>query len=109
MNLHSKSYSVSTASYTIVLADLAIDDVNSNALVRSIADFDIEVIGNDSIVALTAIGPFSNSGQFAVTDGSFAINGGKLKIEGFALGQLVFSRAGTTAYTINVIRRIQEK
>lgn len=78
------------------------DDVND------LANFSIEVIGNDAAVTLTAKGAFAGSGFLAVSGGTFAISGGHQKIEGFALSELKFTRTGTTSYTINITREIAE-
>jgi hypothetical protein len=84
-----------------VPSEKIIDDV------YEVADFDIEVVGNDAEVTLAAVGPFSTSTALSVTDGTFAIGGGKILVSGFAFGSLEFTTSGG-AYTINIIRRIDE-
>lgn len=96
-----------TADKTIDLALLAGDDVNATALTKRLASFDIEVIGNDAAVTITGKGTFASSTFLPITDGTFAIGGGKRAISGFCLSELKFSRTGTTAYTINITRQIE--
>lgn len=76
--------------------------------VELLANFDIEVIGNDAVVTITAKGAFDSSDYVDVIDGTFAIDGAKKTISGASLAELKFSRTGTTPYSINIIRRIEE-
>lgn len=103
MSTYQKSFTSTTAVTEIDLTQLTPFDPNSKF---DISDFDIEVIGNDAVVTMTAKGPFTNSIAGAVTDGTFAIAGAKKKIEKAALGSLIFTRVGTTSYSINVSRKV---
>ena len=106
--LDSKSFAGTTADTTVVdLSLLGAPLSLSKALLFEPADFDIEVVGNDAAVTVEGVGPFTSSEAVAITDGSFAIDGGKISILGFALGSLEFTTAGS-AYTINIIRKISE-
>ena len=98
-----------TSVLAVETVDLKTLDASSDAGdVQRIANFDIEVIGNDAAVTLTAKGAFTGSDFLAVSGGTFAISGGHQKIEGFALSELKFTRTGTTSYTINITREIAE-
>lgn len=105
MKRAAKSYTSTSSVETIALIDI---DEGVDGDVAKIANFSIEVIGNDAEVTLTAKGAFAGSGFLAVSGGTFAISGGHQKIEGFALSELKFTRSGTTSYTINITREIAE-
>ncbi len=102
--LHTKSYTASSSPYTIDLS--LIGAPVESQLVFDIADFDIEVVDNAAAVTMQGKGAFANSDPFDVTDGTFAIGGGKRKIEGFSLGSLIFTSAATP-FNVNVVRRIR--
>lgn len=95
-----------TADTTVSLTALSPGDSSAAGLVNQMADFDVEVVGNDAAVTMTGKGTFASSAHFSITDGSFAIGGGKKSIQGFALSELKFSRVGTTSYSINITRRV---
>lgn len=105
MKFAHNSYASTTAETIIDLRDLQ-EGVAGD--VFQLCDLDVEVVGNDAEVTMTAVGPFPGSGEFAVTSGTFAIGGSKVSVSDFAIGQLVFNRTGTTAYTINIVRRIKD-
>lgn len=105
MKIHRQSYTVTTADYTVDLRTLAADAEAGD--VQRLADFDIEVVGNDAVVTLTAKGSFPTSEFLPVTDGTFTIGGRKVSCIGFTLAELQFSRTGTTEYTINITRQIR--
>jgi len=106
MRIDRYSVSSTTAETTIDLALLAPNDVSAAGLCKRLANFDVEVIGNDAVVTITGKGTFASSTFLPFTEGTFAISGGKRSISGFALSELKFSRTGTTAYTINITRQI---
>lgn len=112
MYLHPKSYTATASPFVVDLrtisdiAGLGLDGANAG-LVFELADFDIEVTGNDSAVTMTAKGPFANSEDKAVTDGVFVITtGGKKTITDSALGSLTFTYPGTAGFVVNIVRRI---
>lgn len=107
MRIDRYSVESTTADLDIDLSLLAPSDVNAQGLTARLADFDIEVVGNDAVVTVTAKGSFSSSDFMSLENGTFPINGGKSKLEGFSVEELRFSRTGTTAYTINLTRRIE--
>jgi hypothetical protein len=76
--------------------------------VELMGDFDVEVVGNDASVTMTAKGSFPTSDFVEVSDGVFAIGGGKKSMSGFSIAELKFTRTGTTEYDINILRRIEE-
>lgn len=103
------TYTSTTANFEVDLAQNQQSDLGIVGECFEISDFDIEVTGNDAAVTLTAKGPFPTSTYNALTDGVFAISGGKRSISGFALRYLNFSRTGTTPYTINIVRRVRHQ
>lgn len=105
--IHAKSYAGDAAGTTEV--DLSLLGGSGDYFAQLVfhpADFDIEVVGNDAAVTVEGTGPFTSSGTFDVTGGSFAIGGGKVAVQGFALKDLVFTTVGG-AYTINIIRAVE--
>lgn len=104
MLIASKQYTASASPYTIDLKEIA-EGVDGHVFM--IADFDIEVLGNSAAVTVKGKGPFANSVELDITDGTFAIGGGKRKTNEFALGYLVFT-SSSTPFNINVIRRIKD-
>lgn len=108
---HTKSYIASASPYVVDLRTIGDNaalpsQAGANAdLTLSLANFDIEVVGNAAAVTVKGTGSFTNSAPFDVTDGSFAIAGGKRKIEGFALATLTFTSAATP-FNINIVRKI---
>lgn len=99
---HAKSFVADSSPYEIDLKDLgAPDDIQ----VFDIADFDVEVVGNAAAVTMQGKGAFTTSATLDLTDGTFAIAGGKRKIEQFSLGALIFTSA-STPFTVNIVRRI---
>ena len=113
MPTHQKSYTATASPFVVDLtkiSDLGIlgQDGFDSALSYSIADFDIEVTGNDSAVTMTATGPFPNSEAKAVTDGVFDITtGGKKTISNAAIAKLTFTYSGAAGFTVNIVRRIK--
>lgn len=73
---------------------------------KHIANFSIEVIGNDADVTVTGKGGFSSSDFHSVTGGTISSGGGMIAIQGFALAQMTFTTAGG-AYTINIVRAVE--
>lgn len=109
--LHAKSYTSVTAVTTINLREIGTPGgfAGSDALlVFDTADFDIEVVGNDDAVTMQAKGPFGSSIPLAVSDSTFAIGGGKLKLNDFAVAEFVFTRVGTDLININIVRKIRK-
>lgn len=106
MKIQRGTFSSTAADYTVDLRALSADALPGDT--QYLADFDIEVIGNDAAVTITGKGPFASSTFLPFEDGTFAINGGKRSITGFCLAEIKFSRTGTTAYTINITRQIAE-
>ena len=107
---HAKSYSSTTAVTTVNMRNMGTpgSPIGSDSLlVFEIADFDIEVVGNDAEVTMQAKGPFASSIPLAVSDASFAIGGGKVSLSGFAISELVFTRVGTDEININIVRKIR--
>lgn len=113
MQEHQKSYTATASPFVVDLtkiSDLGIpgQDGSDAGLTYSLADFDIEVTGNDSEVTLTATGPFANSTAKAVTDGTFPVTvGGKKTISNFAIARLTFTFSGTAGFAVNIVRRIK--
>lgn len=108
MTTHSGSFVSNTAEFTVSLSELSPGSLLSSHWLKRLCDFDIEVVGNDAEVTLEAVGPFPTSTPFDVSGTTFAIGGGKVSIENFAVAEFVFTRVGTTEYTINIVRRILE-
>ena len=112
MYLHQKSYTSTASPFVVDLRTIGdvgvLGQEGANAgLVYELADFDIEVTGNDSEVVLTGTGPFSNSAAKAVTDGTFAITiGGKKTISKSALGSLTFTFSGSAGFIVNIVRKV---
>lgn len=112
MKTHQKSYTATASPFVVDLtkiSDLGVpgQDGFDAPLTYSLADFDIEVTGNDSDVTVTGTGPFSNSTAKAITDGVFpATTGGKKSISDFALAKLTFTYSGAAGFTVNIVRRI---
>lgn len=107
MRIDKNSFSGDAAATTTVdLNDLAAGDVQQAKWCNHPANFDVEVLGNDAAVTLKGKGPFSTSVAQDVTGGSFAIGGGKIAIQGFALKEMEFTTAGG-AYTINIVRAVE--
>jgi hypothetical protein len=101
--LHAKSYTANASPYTI---DLSLMGAPLEAELKfEIADFDVEVVGNAAEVTMQGKGAFSTSATLDLIDGTFAIAGGKRKIEQFSLGALIFTSA-STPFTVNIVRRI---
>lgn len=98
-------YTASASPFTVDLKDIA-EGVDGHVFM--IADFDIEIVGNAAAVTVKGKGPFANSGEFDVTDGTFAIGGGKRKTSEFALGALVFTSA-SVPFSVNIVRRIKDR
>lgn len=113
MNAHQKSYTATASPFVVDLtkiSDLGIagQDGTDAALTYSLADFDIEVTGNDSDVTVTGTGPFPTSTAKAITDGVFtASTGGKKSISNFALKSLTFTYSGAAGFAVNIVRRIK--
>ena len=107
MRIDRYSVESTNADLDVDLSLLAPNDINAQGLTARIADFDIEVVGNDAVVTVTAKGSFSSSDFMGLDNGTFPISGGKSKMSGFCVTELRFSRTGTTAYTINITRRIE--
>lgn len=107
MKTNRASFAGGAASSTSVdLSTLEIGAITPAADNYVIADYDVEVVGNDAAVTLKGKGPFSTSVLLDITDGSFAIGGGKISIQGFCFSEFEFTTAGS-AYTINITRQIQ--
>lgn len=104
MQINRQSYTVTTADYTVDLRSLSHEALPGD--VQQLANFDIEVIGNDAAVTITGKGSFPTSTFLPFTDGTFAIGGGKRSVSNFSLAEIKFSRTGTTSYTINITRQI---
>jgi len=104
MQINRNSYTVDTAEFTVDLRTLTADAQPGD--VQQLADFDVEVIGNDAVVTITGKGSFPTSTFLPFTEGTFAISGGKRSISRFTLSELKFTRTGTTSYTINITRQI---
>lgn len=100
MILHRKTYDGETNASTVV--NLAALDVLG--LSQHLCDFNIEVSGNSAAVTVKGKGSFPDSQMIAVTDSSFAIGGGHVALNGFALSQLEFTTTGS-AYKIMVTRQ----
>lgn len=105
MQVASKQYTASASPFTIDLRQIG-EGVAGHVFL--IADFDIEVLGNAAAVTVKGKGPFANSVELDITDGNFAIGGGKRKTNEFALGALIFTSA-STPFSVNVIRRIKDQ
>lgn len=105
MKTFQRSYVSTEAETTIDLRSIGPGGVSDDVFL--LGDIDIEVVGNDAAVTVEVVGPFSTSQPVAPADNSFAIGGDKKLIEGFAVGSLVFTRAGTTEYHINICRTIR--
>lgn len=108
---HTQSYTASASPYVVDLRTIGDKaslpsqaGVNAD-LTLSLARFDIEVVDNAAAVTVKGTGPFTDSDPFDVTDGTFAIAGGKRKIENFALATLTFTSAATP-FNINIVRKI---
>jgi hypothetical protein len=101
---HSKQYTASASPYEVDLRLMGA--AVESMLVFDIADFDVEVVGNAATVTMTGTGPFGNSAAVALTDGTFAIAGGKRKIESFALGKITFTSA-SVPFNVNICRRVK--
>lgn len=104
MKIHRGTFQSTAADFTVDMRTISADADAGD--VQFLADFDIEVIGNDAAVTITVKGSFSSSVFLAVDEGTFAISGGKRSISGFCLSEIKFSRTGTTPYTINITRQI---
>jgi hypothetical protein len=100
-----KQYTATESPFTI---DLRLIEEGVAGHVFMIADFDIEVLGNAAAVTVKGKGPFANSVELDITDGTFAIAGGKRKTNEFALGSLIFTSA-EVPFSVNVIRRIKDQ
>lgn len=108
MRLDRNSFAGTAADVTTVdLADIAPGDVQAGLWKSRIANFDIEVVGNDASVTVTGKGPFASSAHQDISGGTFAIGGGKISVQGFCLSELEFTTAGG-AYTINITREVAE-
>lgn len=99
---HAKGYTADASPFTIDLRDIGTP--SESLLVFEACDIDIEVLGNSAAVTLTANGPFTNSAELDVADGSFAIDGAKKLMEGFAIGSLTFTSA-SVPFNVNIVRR----
>jgi len=105
MQIDRQTYAVATAEFTVDLRTITAHCQPGD--VQSLAEFDIEVVGNDTAVTMTGMGSFAGSAHFAFADGTFAIGGGKRAPVGkWNLAEIKFTRTGTTPYTINITRQI---
>lgn len=100
MILHRKTYDGVTNSSTVV--DLSALDVLG--LSQHLCDFNVEVSGNSAEVTMKGKGSFADSQMLPVTDASFAIGGGHIALNGFALSQFEFTTTGS-AYKIMITRQ----
>lgn len=105
MHTYAKSFTSTTAVTEIDLSLLSPFDPNS---VFAISTFNIEVVGNDAEVSIEVVGPFNNSiEQTPESESTFPIGGKTLVIEDAALGKMIFTRVGTTSYSINITKSVQ--
>lgn len=111
MQSNKKSYTATASPFVVDLTkigDLGVlgQDGFGASDSYSIADFDIEVTGNDSEVVVTATGPFANSTAKTVVDGTFPANdGGKVIVRG-AIAKLTFTFSGAAGFAVNIVRQI---
>lgn len=106
MITHSRVYSITTTPFVIDLSLLADGDVNNGSLVGSIADFCLECDANTAIATIKAKGANTSAAYKTITDGTFAISGGMVKVEGMQISSFEVTCAGTLPFPIRVTRKI---
>lgn len=107
MRTDRRTYTIGTTPATVDLSLMTTEDVNSGHYLNSIADFCLEMEGNNAEATLKGKGTFSNSTFKSITDGSFASGGGMVSLTGFSLSAFEVTTTATLPIYLNVTRQIR--